>query len=94
MALSLKLFGNSYIPCLLLITMFLYNFNETKICLSIKMLENIMNIVLDPPEKPDDQTIHYFSANFGQLLRTSVTNPMLITIFDTYLTLRSPEVWV
>ena len=29
-------------------------------------------------------------ANFGPLLRGSITKPMLITVLDAYLTLRSP----
>ena len=48
----------------------------------------------DPPGKPDQQAIHCPTANFGPLSTGSVTNPILITVFDTYLTLRSPGAWV
>ena len=44
---------------------------------------------LDPPGKPDHQAIHCLTANFGPLSRGSVTNPILITVIDTYLTQRS-----
>ena len=50
--------------------------------------------MLDPLGKPDQQAIHSPTANFGPLSTGSVTNPMLITVFDTYLTLRSPGAWV
>ena len=40
-------------------------------------------LLLDPPGKPDQQAIHCATANFGPLSRGSVTNPMLITVFDT-----------
>ena len=36
------------------------------------------------------QIIHCPTASFGPLLRGSVTDPILITVFDSYLTLRSP----
>ena len=41
------------------------------------------------PRKPDHQAIHGPTANFRSLSRGSVTNPMLITAFDAYLTPRS-----
>ena len=47
-------------------------------------------LLLDTPGKPDHQVIHCPAANFGSLSRGSVTNHILITVFDTYLTLRSP----
>ena len=34
------------------------------------------------------------TANFGPLSRGSIIIPMLITVFDTYLTPRSPKAWV
>ena len=52
-------------------------------------------LLLDPPGKPDHQAIANCSkANFGPLSSGSITNPMLITVFDTYLTLTSPGAWV
>ena len=51
-------------------------------------------LLLDPPGKPDHQAIHGVTANFGPLSSGSVTNPILITVFDTYLTPRSPGAWV
>ena len=51
-------------------------------------------VLLDPSGKHDQQAILCPIANFGPLLRGSVTNPMLITVFDTYLTPRSPGAWV
>ena len=51
-------------------------------------------LLLDSPGKPDHQAIHCPTANFGPLSRGSVTNPILITVFDTYLTPRSPVAWV
>ena len=51
-------------------------------------------LLLDPPGKPDYQAIHCPTANFGPLSRGSVTNPILITVFDTYLPPKSPEAWV
>ena len=50
-------------------------------------------LLLVPPDKPVHQAIHYPTANFGPLLRGSITNPMLITVFDTYLTPVSPGAW-
>ena len=44
----------------------------------------------DSPSKPDHQAIHCPKANFKPLPRGSITNPMLITMFDTYFILRSP----
>ena len=44
--------------------------------------------------KPNQQTIHFPTANFGPLLGDNVTNPMLITVFNTYLTPSSPGVWI
>ena len=32
-------------------------------------------LLLDPSDKPDDQAIHYNTANFGPLSRGSITNP-------------------
>ena len=47
--------------------------------------------------KPVHQVIHYHTANFRPLSRGSVSNPMLITVFDTYLSSRSlgalEQVW-
>ena len=43
------------------------------------------SLLLDPPDKPDHQAIHCPTANFGPLSRGSITNPILITVFDTYL---------
>ena len=45
-------------------------------------------------DKPDHQAIQCPTANFGPLSKVSVTNPMLITVLDTYLTPRSPGAWV
>ena len=39
-------------------------------------------------------TINCPTANFGQLLRGSITNSILITVFDTYLAPRSRRAWV
>ena len=52
-------------------------------------------LLQDLPGKADHQAIHCPTANFGPLSRGSVTNSMLITVFDTYLTPRSPgaSVW-
>ena len=47
-------------------------------------------LVLVPQNKPVHQAIHYPTANFGPLSKGSVTNPMLITAFDTHLTAISP----
>ena len=47
-------------------------------------------LMLDPLGKPGHKAIHWPTANFGPLLRGSLTNPMLITVFDAYLTPRSP----
>ena len=52
------------------------------------------HLVLDPPGKFDHQTIHCPIANFGPLSRGSISNPILITVLDTYLTPRSPGAWV
>ena len=41
------------------------------------------SLLLDLPGKPDHQAIHCPIANFGPLSSGSVTNPMLITVFDT-----------
>ena len=46
-------------------------------------------LLLDPPGKPDQEAIHSPTTNFGPLLRGSVTDPMLITVFDSSLTPRS-----
>ena len=46
------------------------------------------------PGKPDQQAIHCPTANFGQLSRDRVTNPMLITVFYSHVTARSPGAWV
>ena len=45
------------------------------------------------PGKPDHQ-VGDSAANFGTLSSGSITNSMLFTVFDTYLTLRSPGAWV
>ena len=50
-------------------------------------------LLLVLPGKPDHQAIHCPTANFGPLSRGNVTNPMLITAFDTYVTPRSPGAW-
>ena len=52
------------------------------------------SLLLDPPGKPDHQSIHCPTANFGPLSRSSISNPILITVSDTYLTQRSPGAWV
>ena len=41
--------------------------------------------------KPVHQATHCPTTNFEPLLRGSVTNPMLITAFDTYSTPRHQE---
>ena len=51
-------------------------------------------LLLDPPGKPDHQAIHCPTVNFGPLSSGSVTNSILITGFDTYLTPMSPGAWV
>ena len=51
-------------------------------------------LLLDLPGKPDHQSIHCPTANFGPLSRSSISNPILITVFGTYLTQRSPGAWV
>ena len=52
-------------------------------------------LLQDLPGKADHKAIHCPTANFGPLSRGSVTNSMLITVFDTYLTPMSPgaSVW-
>ena len=50
--------------------------------------------MLDPQGKPDLLAIQCPVANFGPLSRGSVTNLMLINVFDTYLTPRSLGAWV
>ena len=50
--------------------------------------------MLDPAGKPDYQDTHCPTANFGSLSNGSITNPMLITVFDTHLTPESPGAWV
>ena len=50
--------------------------------------------LLDPSGKPNHQAIHCPIANFGPLSRGSVTNSILITVFDTYLTPRPPGSWI
>ena len=42
-------------------------------------------LLLVPLGKPVHQAIHYPTANFGPLSRGRFPNPMLITVFDTYL---------
>ena len=39
-----------------------------------------------PPGRPTHRAIHCPTANFGQPSTCSITNPMLVTAFDTYLT--------
>ena len=46
-----------------------------------------------PPGRPTHRAIHCPTANFGQPSTCSITNPMLVTAFDTYLTPRSPGAW-
>ena len=60
------------------------------------MIDKIQSfpLTLDSPAKPDHQGIHCPIANFGLLSTSSITNPILITVFDTYLTPRSPGPWV
>ena len=48
---------------------------------------------LDLPGRPDHQAIHFPRANLGPLSRSSLTNPIIIIVFDTYLTPSSPGVW-
>ena len=43
-------------------------------------------ILLDPPGKPDHRAIYCPMANFGPLSKGSVTNPMLMTVFDPKVT--------
>ena len=43
-------------------------------------------LLLDCPDRPDYQATHCPTANFGPLSSGSITNPILITVFDTYLT--------
>ena len=50
-----------------------------------------VSLLLDSPGKPDHQAIYCPTANFVPLSSGSVTNTMLITVFDNYLTPRSPE---
>ena len=50
--------------------------------------------MLHPSGKPDHQVIRCPTANFGALLRVSVTNSILITVLDTYLIPRSLAAWV
>ena len=58
------------------------------------IIQNTVSPFARSPDKPDHQTIHCPTAIFGPLSRGSITNPILITVFDTYLTPRSPETWV
>ena len=51
-------------------------------------------LLLDLPGKLDHQAIHCPTGNFGPLSRGSTTNPILMSVFDTYLTPRSPAAWV
>ena len=51
-------------------------------------------LLLDPPGKPDHQAIHCPTANFEPLSRSNAINPILVTVFDTYLTPRSLGAWV
>ena len=48
-------------------------------------------VLLDPPDKSDQQSIHCPTANLGPLSMDNGTNPMLITVFDTYFT---PGAWI
>ena len=47
-------------------------------------------LLVVPPGKFDQQAIQCPITNLGPLLRTDVTNPMLITVLDAYLTPKSP----
>ena len=47
-------------------------------------------LLLDPPGKLDHQAVHCPTANLGQLLTGSIINTILITVFHTCLTPRSP----
>ena len=51
-------------------------------------------LLLDPPDRPDHKAIHCPTVNFGPISSDSVTNSILITGFDTYLTPMSPGAWV
>ena len=42
--------------------------------------------MLDATGKPDLQAIHFTTANFRPISRGSITNPIIITVFDTYVT--------
>ena len=46
-----------------------------------------------PPGKLDHQDVHCSTANLVQLSTGSITNTILITVFHTCLTPRSPESW-
>ena len=46
------------------------------------------------PAKPDQQAIYFPSTDLEPLSKGSVTNPMLIIVFNTYLIPRSPRAWV
>ena len=51
--------------------------------------------MLDTPGKLDHQAVHCpATTNFGPPSRGSVTNPILITVLDTYLTSMSLGAWV
>ena len=54
----------------------------------------VFPLLLDPPGKPDHQASHCHTTNFEPLLRGSVPDPMFITVFDSYLTPRSPQACV
>ena len=43
--------------------------------------------------KPAHRAFHWLTAKFGPISLGSITNPMLITAYDTNLTLESPGVW-
>ena len=48
----------------------------------------------DPTILPDHQPIHCPTANSGPLSRRSITNTMLIIVFDTYLIPESQGAWI
>ena len=50
-------------------------------------------LLLDPPGNPDCQAIHCPTSKFEPLSKSSVTNPILMTVFDIDLTPRSLRAW-
>ena len=60
---------------------------------TMKRQYTVFPLLLFRPGNPAHQAIHCPTANFGPLLTGSITNPMLITAFGTYLTPGSPGAW-